>query len=729
VSAVDPERSAPPPPPPLRRALDDVRAATALARVRPAYSAGLRAAVATGTPLLLDHLLHTGGGTWMSLAGFNGALADKGGPYGTRAATLAALTLAGSAAAAIGAIVAEHPTVAIPATFVIAVACSLARAYGNAGASVGVAALNIYVISLGFPPASPADAVTRLGFVVAGGLWVIVVSLVLWPLRPYRPVRLAVAAAYRAIARYAEEIAARAREGVVLEPVRVRATLEVARVALASMRRGRPGESGRGERLLVLGETADQLFGYLFGLSDVVDSIPLEARHPQAQAALADAALGIARTARGLAAAIEAEDEPVAVAVGWNGSALRALLADPAPSPTDAEAAGHYEQAAALLDRMAQYAGVGAAVTAGLNAGSAPPALERAGEVEDPEPPLPWLGPIRAVLAPDSLVLRHALRVGIVTAAAVALTAALGLERGYWVTITAVIILQPYAGATSLRAMQRVLGTIVGGALTAVLAALFHDSAAILGLVFVFSAVSVALLPLNYAAFSVFLTPTFVLLAEANAGDWHLAGLRIVNTLLGGALALAGTWLLWPSWESERLPAYLSAMLEAMRRYLAEVVARFDDRSDAAGRALRAARRDVGLAILNAEESLQRLLGEHRGRPEDLTPAMTLVTYARRFTASIAALGLSRHSVDHVSSGDLVPFAAAVDAALEDLAAALSEDRPPRPLKDIPEPADPALSPLLRGRLTRLARQLKTLHDAVERHVTASRLANRGVKL
>jgi hypothetical protein len=87
--------SAPDPTPtlaPLRRALDDVRAATTLTRARPAYAAGLRAALATTVPLLLDHFVHTGGGTWMSVAGFLGALADKGGPYRTRATTLLALT-------------------------------------------------------------------------------------------------------------------------------------------------------------------------------------------------------------------------------------------------------------------------------------------------------------------------------------------------------------------------------------------------------------------------------------------------------------------------------------------------------------------------------------------------------------------------------------------------------------------------------------------------------------
>jgi len=169
--------------------------------------------------------------------------------------------------------------------------------------------------------------------------------------------------------------------------------------------------------------------------------------------------------------------------------------------------------------------------------------------------------------------------------------------------------------------------------------------------------------------------------------------------------------LLWPSPESERLPAYLAGTITALRAYLARVVERFNDRSQDAGRALRKTRRQVGLAILNADESFQRLLGEHRGPPEALAPVMTLLTYTRRFTASIAALALSRHSVDAVAADTLAPFVRAVDAALADVAEALAEDRVPAPLGELPEPPL-GLSPLLRGRLTRLARQLKTLHDA-----------------
>ncbi|MEO7477089.1 MAG: FUSC family protein, partial [Gemmatimonadales bacterium] len=131
--------------------MTQVRAATTLAHARPAYAAGLRAAIGTVAPLLLDHALGFGGGIWISLAGFSGALADKGGPYRTRAATLGALTAAGAAVAGLGALAAGHPGLAIPLAFVVALLCSLGRAYGDAGASVGVTVLLIFVISLGFP--------------------------------------------------------------------------------------------------------------------------------------------------------------------------------------------------------------------------------------------------------------------------------------------------------------------------------------------------------------------------------------------------------------------------------------------------------------------------------------------------------------------------------------------------------------------------------------------------
>jgi uncharacterized membrane protein YccC len=709
------------PPTPFRRALTDVRAATALAPARPAYAAGLRAAIATVVPLLVAQLLAIPGGTWLSLAGFTGTLANKGGPYRTRALSMGALTLAGTLAVALGTLSADRMPLAVPLTFVVAVVCSLARVWGSAGASVSISTLNLFVIALAFPPQTNGEALTRAGLVLLGGLWAMFVSLVVWPLRPYRPVGLAVAACYRALARYTADVARWASDGAMRHPAdlppvgtAVRLALEDARAALAATRRGLPGQSGPGERLVVLGEIVDQLFGNVVALAEVIESVPRETRNPAAQAAVRDSLGALAASLRHLAARVEADRDAAPAAIGWDGSQLRhAVTTDGA---TDSDATRYlYLQAAELLDRLAQHTRVAAG---SLREVQPPEIAEGMVEVGASDSRSSAFDAVRAVLAPDSVILRYALRLGLVTAVAVWLTWALHLTRGYWVTITIVIILQPYTGATTLKAMQRVLGTVVGGALTALLGALFHDPWAILGLAFVFSATCVALLPLNYAAFSVFLTPTFVLLAEANAGDWHLAGLRIVNTVMGGALALIGARLLWPTAEWSRLPAYMAACLRANRDYLRATVARFGDRGVRAGRELREARRQCGLAVANADESFQRLLGEHRGPDAELAPIMTFLTYTRRLTASTAALAISRHSTDSGVEPALPSFAEAAERVLDDLASAVVERRAPAPLPPLAARPEDLSGPVLRVRLDRLTRQLKTLHDALERWST-----------
>ncbi|MEP6573459.1 MAG: FUSC family membrane protein, partial [Gemmatimonadota bacterium] len=458
--------------PPLREPVRQMREVIALAPGKPAWPAGLRAAIATVAPLVAGSLLGSTGGTWMSLAGFTGALADRGGPYRSRAAATGVLTLAGSVAVAIGTLSAGSLWVTVPVTFLFALGCSLARVWGISGATVGSSVLNIYVIALAYPAPSPREALTRAGYVVVGGLWAMFVSLILWPLRPFRPIRLAVAEGYRRLALYADGLALnaegnRAHSGEIpVAGAQVREALEQARGALTRARRGVPGESGRGEKLLVLEEMADRLFGYLVGLSDMAATVADEQRDAAAQHALAHVFTALAATVRGVATQIEAEGNQVLVQVEWNGHALRALL-DHAAAEIPDSAAGQYQQAALLIDRLSQYAGAAAATAATLNDGTSAPTSDIPFQPEPPRTLLTILGPVRAVLAPDSVVLRYALRMAIVVTVAVLLTGAIGLKRGYWVTITIVIILQPYTGATTIKALQRVAGTVLGGLLTA----------------------------------------------------------------------------------------------------------------------------------------------------------------------------------------------------------------------------------------------------------------------
>ena len=591
----------------------------------------------------------------------------------------------------------------------------------------------MFVISLAYPSTGPAESFGRAGYVIIGGAWAALLALVLWPVRPYRPARLAIAACFRTLADYVDEVVSAIaappdpEDRLPAGSLVVRAALEHANATLATIRRGRPGESSRGERLLVLRETTDRMFGTLIAVAEAVAVIPPGAREPRRQEIILATLRDVATTLRELGTRVEDEQQTGTTSVAFSGTELRESLtpADGRERTADMLVTGEmawtdaqYAHVAVLLDRVAQFAGVSAANIADLDGAHVPvPAIVP--EAEEPTEPRALLGPLASVMTPDSLVMRHALRVGTVTAVAVLLAGLLELPRGYWVTITVVIILQPYTGVTTLRAVQRSMGTVVGGILTAALGALFHDQIAILVMAFVFAAVSVALLPINYTAFSVFLTPTFVLLAEASAGDWHLAGVRVFDTLLGGVLALLGARLLWPAPEWKRVPAYMATLVRANRDYLRTVVSTFADRSDEASRLMRARRRDAGLAAINAEESFQRLMGEHGGPTDDLSPAMTLLAYSRRFTVSIAALAVSRHAVDPTTATVLEQFSDGAATRLDAVATKLESNAPvgdtAAGIAATTSALDRrSLDPVVRARLRRLTRQLDTIESAAD---------------
>jgi uncharacterized membrane protein YccC len=707
-----------------RRTMHDVRTASELAKARPAYAAGMRAAIATVSPLLVEQFLAAGGSSWMSLAGLNGSLIDRGGPYRIRAAVMSALALSSAVAVFVGTIVSGHFAISVVVTFIIAMLCGLVRAWTDIGPGFGVTILVSFAIALSVPSPTLDGAFVRAAFIALGGLWAMLLAIVLWPIRPYRPVRLRIADCYRALADYIADVTDAGAEPTARtadreDPenswrfkahlVAVRGALENARTALAVSRRGRSGESSRGERLLVLHEIADQLFAHLIALLEVGDTLT------PAEDALRRAVMSslerMQPDLRALAVAIESEIDVARIHVAWNGSAARALT-NAAERPYDV-------QLPEILDRMSEYAATAASIAGSLNSGKAVVQGDETIEVEDP-PARPVLFSMRTILHADSAVLHHALRVAIITTTAVFITGLLHLNHGYWVTLTAVVILQPFGAATRQKAVQRVVGTILGGMVAAALSALFHSAIAVLVLIAIFTMLCVALLPLNYGAYAVFGTPAFVLLAEASAGDWHLAGTRIINTLIGGGLALAGASLLWPGDEWNRLPEFVAKAVRANDEYLHKTLALLAAGGTTDIGPLRDTRRQIAQAAANAEDSFQRLVSEHRGPPERLEPIMALLVYIRRTAASTAALALSGYVSPVISAADLEPFDHAAHEILDDLAEAILESRPPKPFPavgTIPVP-DPAGAPVLHRRLTRIARQLKLMHDVVSRWMT-----------
>jgi hypothetical protein len=136
--------------------------------------------------------------------------------------------------------------------------------------------------------------------------------------------------------------------------------------------------------------------------------------------------------------------------------------------------------------------------------------------------------------------LPYSLLVAITLAATTELYRRLQFPSGYWIPMTALLVLKPGIIDTVNRAIARVLGTVTGAILASFCIAHLHPSSVVLaGLTLLFAWLSYGTLNVNYALYSSFITGYIVfLLSLASAPGPVIAQRRALCTALGGSIAL-----------------------------------------------------------------------------------------------------------------------------------------------------------------------------------------------
>jgi len=243
------------------------------------------------------------------------------------------------------------------------------------------------------------------------------------------------------------------------------------------------------------------------------------------------------------------------------------------------------------------------------------------------------LSTLRANLTPHSVAFRHAVRCAVVLTLAFAVSRHYALPHGYWLPMTAAIVLRPDFAATFNFGLLRVVGTVLGLMLTTLVLRLTPDvvwaHVAVMGVLCLgFRYLAGAHYGIAVAA----LTGTVVVLLSFEGVDPFAAmSDRVLNTALGSAMALLA-YVVWPTWERHRARSALSDMLCAYADYLDALVAPADSR---VRYEVRAATRT---ARTNAQASLDRMLAEP-GTPAVLAElAETLYANGNRLARTAMAL-------------------------------------------------------------------------------------------
>ncbi|MBG7622550.1 FUSC family protein [Herbaspirillum sp. AP02] len=176
----------------------------------------------------------------------------------------------------------------------------------------------------------------------------------------------------------------------------------------------------------------------------------------------------------------------------------------------------------------------------------------------------------------------------------------------YWATMAVVVVLQGAARQTWTRCLERILGSLLGGALALSLLQVASGVTWVLPLVAVMLAgLAIALRLVNYTVFVVFLTMLFICVTEMLQPGVGIASARALDNLIGSAVALLAALALWP--ELGASPRERIALgLKANRDYLDAVVGHQPPST------LRRLQRQAGLASIDAETALHDLGGLRR---------------------------------------------------------------------------------------------------------------------
>lgn len=656
---------------------------------------GIRAALAVAVIMATAAIIHWPPLREMALAALLTCICDPGGPVRRRVPVLLGFSVLGAAViAGFGLLRGCGLQVALPLGVFGLFCASFARVYGQAPQQLGGLLGVVIVLSLDQPLPSLTAAGTLAAAFLSGGLWATVLTLVIWRLHPYLPAQRAVADVYNALARLVADLLTLLRASTIDDAAweahartqrgAVREAIEAARDITLDTLRSRGAASQRGAQSMIRLETADQIFGALIAMAEL-----LEHAGP-AQRAIA---IRLLRRLRALLVVFGqgiVRDEPSVHQ--RTGQSLDALAADGATLGND-DPLRHITDRIVERLRIAQTLAIPANFApGGMAPGQHLPLRERV------------LAPARSNLTWQSPALRHALRTALTTAPALAFTMLWFTPYDHWLTITIIATMQPYFALTYARAIERVLGTALGGTIAALVGLVCATPLTMAAAMFPLAIAALAVRAVSLGLFMTALTPLIVLLVEVGApgtSDWLIAGARAGFTLAGGAIAVVANIVLWPNRLPDQLVQQARDAIGSHADYLEAALEYLFDAGSAT--AVDAARRAAGVSTNNLETSITLALNEPGTVDRTRLESVLVIDAAlRRIAGRVSAMQLDPAPLRAMAAEARQAWRGWVTAALRTLAegAGTVPSRPPAP----------AIDPV-----ARVARQIELMEGALAR--------------
>ncbi|MCY0040468.1 TIGR01666 family membrane protein, partial [Klebsiella pneumoniae] len=254
-----------------------------------------------------------------------------------------------------------------------------------------------------------------------------------------------------------------------------------------------------------------------------------------------------------------------------------------------------------------------------------------------------WLR-LQRNMSPESALFRHAVRMSLVLCAGYAFIQFTGLQHGYWILLTSLFVCQPNYNATRHRLALRIIGTLVGVAIGLPVLLLVPSVEGQLLLIVLTGVLFFAFRNVQYAHATMFITLLVLLCFNLLGEGFEVALPRIIDTLIGCAIAWAAVSFIWPDWKFRNLPRVLDRAMNANCRYLDAILEQYHQGRDNR-LAYRVARRDAYNRDAELASVVSNLSTEPRADATQRETAFRLLCLNHTFTSYISALGAHREKL------------------------------------------------------------------------------------
>ncbi|WP_246136810.1 FUSC family protein [Gillisia hiemivivida] len=238
-----------------------------------------------------------------------------------------------------------------------------------------------------------------------------------------------------------------------------------------------------------------------------------------------------------------------------------------------------------------------------------------------------------------SAIFKHSLRLALVVMVGFTIGAYFSLQNAYWILLTIIVIMRPNYGLTKERSKQRILGTLIGGAIATGIVLLIQDTKvyAVLGILSLIIAFS--MVQRNYKTSATFITLSVVFIYALLKPDvLNVIQYRIIDTIIGAGLAAIGNAILWPSWEYFSINSVIGESLKANKEYLFSIQKYYQEKGSVPT-SYKLSRKRAFLASGNLSTAFQRMTQEPKSKQMHLDKFYEVVVLNHTFLSSLASMG------------------------------------------------------------------------------------------